>query len=676
MVKQEEAKLELEKLNKQIQYHDILYHVQDNPEISDAEYDELCHKRNLILKAFPRLISNNVYQNNVGSSPDTRFSKVKHEEKMLSLDNAFNQQDVEKFITKTKKLLNMTDDQSISMSCELKIDGLSFSVIYKKGKISQASTRGNGYFGENITNNVKIIKNLPHIIHNVPDLLEVRGEIYMDRSDFIQLNNDGNNFANPRNAAAGSVRQLDYNITAQRKLKYFMYTIVNTTCATQEELLGQLKAWGFCVNEHTITTSNVEKAFNFYNQVYNNRSNINYDIDGIIYKVNDIRSQHILGNTSKSPRWAIAYKFHAAEAKTQLNKISIQIGRTGVLTPIAELSPINIGGVVVTRASLHNKNEIERKDIREGDYVIVKRAGDVIPQVVDVDKNLRTQELTKFAFPTTCPSCGSSLYQAKQEVSIYCTGELFCKDQVLEKIKHFVSKDAFNIIGFGKKQLLFFYEQGFITSIVDIFTLEEKISDSDFKLESLHGWGKRSISNLFSAINNSKIISLENFIFALGIRFVGKYIAKILAKYFSSYEKWYNEMLKLTQDENYSLDIQQIGSKTISSLKAFFTEQHNLNMINDLVKYLTITDTNSTSYLSLIHGKVIVFTGELSSMSRSEAKVRSEAAGAKVSSSLSKSTDFLIIGNNPGSKYKKAQSLNIQILTEDSWLQHTKQNES
>ncbi|WP_395878060.1 NAD-dependent DNA ligase LigA [Ehrlichia muris] len=676
MVKQEEAKLELEKLNEQIQRHDIFYHVQNNPEISDAEYDELCRKRNLILEAFPKLASSNGYQNNVGGSPDIRFVKVKHEEKMLSLDNAFNQQDVEKFITRTKKLLNINDDQSISMSCELKIDGLSFSVIYKKGEISQASTRGNGYFGENITNNVKIIKNLPHIIHNAPDFLEVRGEIYIDRSDFIQLNNDGNNFANPRNAAAGSVRQLDYNITAQRKLKYFMYTIVNTTCVTQEELLDQLKTWGFCVNEHTITTSNIEEAFNFYNQVYNNRSKINYDIDGIIYKVNDIKSQHILGNTSKSPRWAIAYKFPAAEAKTQLNKISIQIGRTGVLTPIAELSPINIGGVIVTRASLHNKNEIERKDIREGDYVIVKRAGDVIPQVVDVDKNLRTQELTKFAFPTTCPSCGSSLYQAKQEVSIYCTGELFCKDQVLEKIKHFVSKDAFNIIGFGKKQLLFFYGQGLITSIVDIFTLEEKISNSDFKLESLHGWGEKSMSNLFSAINNSKVISLENFIFALGIRFVGKYIAKILAKYFSSYEKWYNEMLKLAQDENYLLNIQQIGSKTISSLKTFFTEQHNLNMINDLVKYLTITNTKSISYLSPIHGKTIVFTGELSSMSRSEAKVRSETAGAKVSSSLSKNTDFLIIGNNPGSKYKKAQSLNIQILTEDSWLQYTEQNES
>ncbi|ABD45317.1 DNA ligase, NAD-dependent [Ehrlichia chaffeensis str. Heartland] len=676
MVDQEKAKLELDKLNKQIQHHDVLYYVQDNPEISDAEYDELCRKRNLILNAFPKLTQSNDYQNNIGSSPDTKFAKVKHEEKMFSLDNAFNQQDVEKFITRTKKFLNINDNQSIPLSCELKIDGLSFSVIYKKGEIYQASTRGNGYFGENITTNVKTIKNLPHIIHNAPDLLEVRGEIYIDRCDFIQLNNDGNNFANPRNAAAGSVRQLDHNITAQRKLKYFMYTIVNTACLTQEELLYQLKIWGFCVNEHTITTDNIEEAFNFYNQVYNNRSNINYDIDGIIYKVNDIKSQHILGTTSKSPRWAIAYKFPAAEAKTQLNKISIQIGRTGVLTPIAELSPINIGGVIVTRASLHNKNEIERKDIREGDYVIVKRAGDVIPQIVDVDKNLRTQELTKFVFPTTCPSCGSSVYQAKQEASIYCTGELFCKDQILEKIKHFVSKDAFNIIGFGKKQLLFFYEQRLITNITDIFTLEEKISNSDVKLESLHGWGEKSMSNLFSAINNSKVISLENFIFALGIRFIGKYIAKILANHFSSYETWYNEMLKLAQNEDYSLNIQQIGSKTIGSLKMFFSQPHNLNMINDLVKHLTITDTQSSSYLSLIHGKIIVFTGELSSMSRSEAKIRSETAGAKVSSSLSKNTDFLIAGNNPGSKYKKAQSLNVQILTEDLWLQYTQSSEN
>ncbi|RZB12944.1 NAD-dependent DNA ligase LigA [Ehrlichia minasensis] len=674
MMKQEEAKLELDKLNSQIQHHDFLYYTQDNPEISDAEYDVLCHKRNLILESFPALALSNNYQDNVGSAPDAKFAKVKHAEKMLSLDNAFNEQDIEKFITRTKKLLNMDNSQSIPISCELKIDGLSFSVIYKKGKIFQASTRGNGYFGENITNNVKTIKNLPHTIQNAPDSLEVRGEIYIDRSDFIQLNKDGNNFANPRNAAAGSIRQLDINITTQRKLKYFMYTIVNTKCLTQEEILNQLKTWGFCINEHTITTNNIEDALNFYNQLYNNRSNITYDIDGIIYKVNDIKSQHILGATNKSPRWAIAYKFPAAEAKTLVNKISIQIGRTGVLTPIAELAPINIGGVIVTRASLHNKSEIERKDIREGDYVIVKRAGDVIPQVVDVDKNLRAQELTKFIFPTTCPSCGSNLFQAEQEVSIYCTGELFCKNQILEKIKHFVSKDAFNIIGFGKKQLLFFYEQGLITNIADIFTLEEKIRNSDLKLESLHGWGEKSIHNLLSAINNSKTISLENFIFALGIRFVGKYIAKTLANYFLSYEKWYHEMLRLAQDENYLLNIQQIGYKTIHSLKMFFTEQHNLDTINNLVKHITITDVKPTSHLSLLHGKTIVFTGELSSMSRHEAKTKSETAGAKVSSSLSKNTDFLIVGNNPGSKHKKAQSLNIQILTEDLWLQYIEPN--
>ncbi|WDM85128.1 NAD-dependent DNA ligase LigA [Ehrlichia sp. JZT12] len=670
MVNQEEAKLELDKLNEKIKYHDVLYHVHDNPEISDAEYDELCNKRNAIIKTFPQLESIIDYQNNVGSPPDVKFPKVKHEQKMLSLDNAFNQQDIEKFLIRTKKLLDMKDDESICMSCELKIDGLSFSVIYRKGELFQASTRGNGDFGENITNNIKTLKNLPNTIQNAPDILEVRGEIYIDRSDFIQLNNEGNNFANPRNAAAGSIRQLDPNITAQRKLKYFMYTIINSHCLTQEDSLKKLKNWGFCVNEYTITTNSIEEAFNFYNQIYDKRSNISYDIDGIIYKVNDIKLQHILGTTSKSPRWAIAYKFPSIEGKTQLNKISIQIGRTGVLTPIAELSPINIGGVIVTRASLHNKSEIERKDIREGDYVIVKRAGDVIPQVVDVDKNLRTKESREFTFPTTCPSCGSSLYQEKHEISIYCTGELFCKDQILEKIKHFISKDAFNIIGFGKKQLLFFYEQGLITNIVDIFRLEEKINNNNLQLELLPGWGEKSISNLLSAINDSKVISLENFIFALGIRFVGKYIAKILAQHFLSYKKWYDEMLKLAKDENYTLNIQQIGSKTLNSLKIFFTEQHNLNMMNSLVTYLTITDIKSEHHSSLIHGKTIVFTGELSSMSRSEAKIKSEAAGAKVSSSLSKNTDFLIIGNNPGSKYKKAQLLKIQILTEDLWLQY------
>ncbi|QGR02753.1 NAD-dependent DNA ligase LigA [Ehrlichia ruminantium] len=672
MINQEEAKLALDKLNEKIRYHDTLYHIHDSPEISDAEYDELCYQRNAILEKFPTL--NSYYQDNIGGDPDLRFSKVKHEEKMLSLDNAFTQHDIEKFITRTKKFLDLQENESVCFSCELKIDGLSFSIIYKNGELFQASTRGNGYFGENITNNVKTIKNLPHIIQNAPDFLEVRGEIYIDRNDFIQLNNEGKNFANPRNAAAGSIRQLDSSITAQRKLKYCMYTIVNSKCLTQIESLDQLKNWGFCINEHTISTDNFEEAINFYNKIYNDRSNISYDIDGIIYKVNNIKLQHTLGTTSKSPRWAIAYKFPAIEGKTKLNKISIQVGRTGVLTPIAELSPINIGGVVITRASLHNKSEIERKDIREGDYVIVKRAGDVIPQVVDVDKNLRTTELAEFVFPTVCPACGSNLYQAQQEISIYCMGGLFCQNQILEKIRHFVSKDAFNIIGFGKKQIQFFYEHGLITSIVDIFTLEEKINNQNVQLSSLHGWGEKSINNLLSAINNSKVINLENFIFSLGIRFVGKYIAKILANYFISYEKWYTEMLKLTQDIDYSINIQQVGLKTIDSLRTFFTEQHNLNMINNLVGHLTILDTKSNNYLSLIHGKTIVFTGELSSMSRSEAKLKSETAGAKVSSSLSKNTDFLVVGNNPGSKYKKAQSLNIQILTEDLWLQYIQPN--
>ncbi|QLK58120.1 NAD-dependent DNA ligase LigA [Ehrlichia ruminantium] len=672
MTDQEEAKLILDKLNEKIRYHDLLYYTQDSPEISDAEYDDLCHQRSIILEKFPSL--NSYYQDYIGGDPDSRFSKVKHNERMLSLDNAFNKQDVEKFMVRTRKLLDMKENESLCFSCELKIDGLSFSIIYKNGKLFQASTRGNGYFGENITNNVKTIENLPHTIQNAPDFLEVRGEVYIDRNDFIQLNNEGKNFANPRNAAAGSIRQLDPTITAQRKLKYCMYTIVNSNCLTQTESLNLLNSWGFCTNEHTISTDNFEEAINFYNKMYNNRSNISYDIDGIIYKINNIKLQHILGTTSKSPRWAIAYKFPAIEGKTKLNKISIQVGRTGVLTPIAELAPINIGGVVITRASLHNKSEIERKDIREGDYVIVKRAGDVIPQVVDVDKSLRTVELAKFNFPTACPACGSTVYQAQQEVSIYCMGGLFCHNQILEKIRHFVSKDAFNIIGLGKKQLLFFYEYGLITNIIDIFTLEEKINNKNIQLSSFNGWGEKSINNLLSAISNSKVINLENFIFSLGIRFVGKHIAKILANHFISYKNWYTEMLKLAQDVNYTINIQQVGFKTINSLRTFFTEQHNLNMINNLVEHLTIIDAQSNSYVSLIHGKTIVFTGELSSMSRSEAKLKSETAGAKVSSSLSKNTDFLIIGNNPGSKYKKAQSLNIQILSEDIWLQYIQPN--
>ncbi|QXK91710.1 NAD-dependent DNA ligase LigA [Neoehrlichia mikurensis] len=662
MLKQK--KLELEKLNKQLAYHDKLYHGYDNPEITDAQYDMLYKSKKELLEQFPELEKYDNYKNAIGSLVNTKFYKVEHLAPMLSLENAFSKTDIEKFISRTKRFLHMNNDELLTIICELKIDGLSFSMLYKDGVLTQASTRGNGYFGEDITQNIKTIKDIPHIIKNAPHLLEVRGEIYMDRHNFKQINKTCN-FANPRNAAAGSVRQLNHEITKSRNLKYFVYSIVNHNINTQEELLHQLDNWGFCVNKNSYTTSNIEEALNFYEKIYNNRHNISYDIDGVIYKINNISLQKKLGITNKYPRWAIAHKFPSTEAKTQLKNISIQVGRTGVITPIAELEPINIGGVIISRANLHNQDEIIRKDIRIGDYVTVKRAGDVIPQIVDVDKSLRSKKSHKFIFPSHCPSCGCKLHKDQQAVALRCTGELTCKNQILEKMKHFVSRDALNIIGIGKKQLEFFYEQSLITSIDDIFSLEEKLNNME--LENTHGWGKKSIANLLQAIRHSKNVSLENFIFALGIRFIGKNTAKALAQHYISYENWYASMLLLKDNIN----ISGIGKKSIESLRVFFSEQQNINILSKIVQKLNIINAKNKEHstnTSNITGKIIVFTGTFSNMSRTEAKFQAEQLGAKVQSSLSTKTNLLVVGSNPGSKYQKAKKLHIQIIDEDAWL--------
>ncbi|KJV69164.1 NAD-dependent DNA ligase LigA [Candidatus Neoehrlichia procyonis] len=661
-----QKKLELKKLNEQLAYHDDLYHKHDKPKITDAQYDKLCKSKKELLEQFPELEKYDNYKNIIGASINTKFHKIEHTEPMFSLENAFSATDIEKFILRTKRFLHMSDNNPLTITCELKIDGLSFSMLYKNGILIQASTRGNGYFGEDITQNVKTIKNIPYIIKNAPTLLEVRGEIYMDRHDFAQLNKTYN-FANPRNAAAGSVRQLNYEVTKSRNLKYFVYSIVNSNANTQEELLNQLSNWGFCVNKNTCTTNNIEEALNFYNKIYNTRNNICYDIDGVIYKINDISLQKSLGATSRCPRWAIAYKFPSVEAKTQLKNISIQVGRTGVITPIAELDPINIGGVIISRANLHNQDEIKRKDIRIGDYVIIRRAGDVIPQVVDVDKSLRNQKLQEFIFPSHCPSCGCKLHKDTQEIALRCTGELICKNQVLERIKHFVSRDALNIVGIGKKQIEFFYEKSLITNIDDIFSLEEKLKN--IKLESFHGWGKQSIANLLEAIQHSKNVKLENFIFALGIRFIGKNTAKSLAQYYISYKDWYSAMLLLKDNDNTN-NINGVGKKSIESLRIFFSEPYNINILNRLTEKLNIINTQKTEQYTKnnITGKIIVFTGTFSSMSRNEAKLQAERLGAKVKSTLSAKTNLLVAGSNPGSKYKKAQELQIQIIDENSWL--------
>lgn len=547
-----------EKLQDQINYHNVLYHQKNKPEISDAEYDELKKK---LAEIEPEIYAT---QDSVGAPPDERFSKVEHQEPMLSLENAYDEQGVEKFLSKIKRFLI---EDKIEILCEPKIDGLSFSAIYEDGRFVKAATRGDGFVGEDVTHNVATIKGFPKFLQGVQERLEVRGEIYISNSDFLKLN-ENDEFANPRNAAAGSLKQLDANITASRPLRYFAYSLIGGAEKSQNEVLNKLEALGFCVNEHQSLTSSLDGMLKFYSEVYNCRYNLDYDIDGIVYKVNDLVLQNRLGNTHKAPRSALAYKFSAVYAKTKLNKIFIQVGRTGVLTPVADLVPVNVGGVLVSRASLHNQDEIKRKDIREGDIVTIKRAGDVIPQIVEVSRDSRLPNTSEFVFPEVCPECGSKVRQVEGEAAVRCPEEFACKAQMIEKLKHFVSKDAFDIVGLGDKQIEFFYDLGLIKQIHDIFTLEERLDE--FNLEEQSGWGEKSIANLLNSIQSRRVITLDRFIFSLGIRFIGQVAAELLADYYVSYNNWYNSMIELSLDNTELVGIDGIGKKGLNLWNHFF----------------------------------------------------------------------------------------------------------
>ncbi|MGL9732560.1 MAG: NAD-dependent DNA ligase LigA [Wolbachia sp.] len=673
MINLKNLRRELVKLQMQIDYHDVLYHQKNKPEITDAKYDELKRKLIKIKEKFPEIY---VTQDSVGAAPDERFSKVKHQKPMLSLENAYDEESVERFLSKIKRFLI---ENEIEILCELKIDGLSFSAIYEDGKFVKAATRGNGFIGEDVTYNISTIKDFPKFLQGVQGRLEVRGEIYISNSDFLKLNKN-NEFANPRNAAAGSLKQLDMNVTTSRLLRYFAYSLIDGMEKSQSEVLERLEELGFCVNKHRFITSSLNGMLKFYNKIYDVRYNLDYDIDGIVYKVNDLVLQNRLGDTHKAPRSALAYKFSAVYAKTKLNNIFIQVGRTGVLTPVADLVPVNIGGVLVSRASLHNQDEIKRKDIREGDIVIIKRAGDVIPQIVRVDKDSRHKDASKFVFPEVCPECGSEVQI--EGAAIRCFEEFTCRAQIIEKLKHFVSKDAFDIVGLGEKQIKFFYNLDLVKQIQDIFTLEEKLNE--FNLEEQSGWGKKSITNLLNAIQSRKVITLERFIFSLSIRFIGQVVAKLLANYYISYDNWYNSMIKLLSDNveididngekkvtksfiNELIGIDGIGEKVAKSLESFFSKEYNIKMLKDLTSYLQILFVSSNSSDSILNNKIIVFTGKLRTLSRGEAKVRAKALGAKITSNLSTKTDYLVVGEDPGSKYKKAVKLGIEILDEEHW---------
>ena len=678
-VTEREAKQLLKQLASEIALYNKAYYQDDAPLITDAEYDQLFNLNLALEKKFPHLVLPNSPSLQIGSKILEKFAKVEHKQPMLSFSNAFEIDDVEDFISRIKNFLRI--DHFEPIFCEPKIDGLSFSAIFEKGILKTAATRGDGYVGEDVTANVRTISDFPHKITNSPDTLEVRGEIFIRKEDFTKLNlsqeaASKQKFANPRNAAAGSLRQLDPKITASRPLKYFIYGIGEVSqkiAYSQNELLNKISKLGFKVNEIGKLAKSASEIFDFYEAMKSKRESIPYEIDGVVYKLNDFKLQERMGFIARSSRFAIAHKFPAMLGSTRLIDITIQVGRTGALTPVAELEPLLIGGVIVARASLHNYQEIIRKDLRIGDYVYLQRAGDVIPQITGVDMLRRDPKSTSFNFPKHCPSCNSILHHDSEDIIIRCDNGLNCSAQSIERISHFVSKEALDIEGLGKKQVQFLIKNGLITNPVDLFSLQEKNNFSLTKLQNMQGFGQKSVDNLFENIEKSKRVPLNKFIYALGINYIGESNAKLLAKEFVSSINFLNAMEKLAKKDQ---DIYQklnnldgVGDKILVDMINFFDIEQNLNTLKQLMDILIIEDYVSDISRSILTDKIIVFTGSLVSLSRAEAKAQAEKFGAKVTSSVSTSTDFVIAGSDAGSKLTKAASLGVKILNENEWLE-------
>lgn len=681
---EEEAKQELAYIASEMAKSDIAYYQNDNPYLTDAEYDSLKRRNEELEKIFPHLKRKDSPSQKVGAPILSAFKKVTHRFPMLSLGDVFSSEEVDDFIMGVKRFLNTSKD--ITFMAEPKIDGLSFSARYENGRFVQGATRGDGITGEDITENLKTIRQLPqHIEGNVPEILEIRGEVYMAKSDFFALNKkyqqEGKKtFANPRNAAAGSLRQLDAKITAERNLSIFAYTwgeVSERVWTSQEDFFKHLQEWGFPTNPHNKLCQNLQEIEENFAKLNEIRSSLPYDIDGVVYKVNDIALQERLGFLTRTPRWAIAHKFPAEQAVTKINNIRVQVGRTGALTPVADLEPINVGGVIVSHATLHNEDEIKRKDIRIGDSVIIQRAGDVIPQIVSVIKEKRSQDSKEFIFPTTCPICGAHAIREEDEAVRRCTGGLTCPAQAKERIIHFVSRDAFDITGLGSSIIEDFYNDGILKNPADIFSLEERNQEGDLfsqqkssvlHLEQREGWGKKSVEKLFQAITLKKKISLPRFIYALGIRQVGTATALLLARHYGTFTKFRQEMENKETGPLVSID--GIGASMATDIVEFFQEQHNQEIINRLLERITVEEyIDTTNYDSPLSGKTVVFTGTLEQMTRSEAKAKAQSMGAKVAGSVSSKTDYVIIGADAGSKAAKAQELGIKILSEQEFLE-------
>jgi len=680
-----QAKVEHARLEGEIAAHDRRYYQEDAPSVSDAEYDRLRQRYSAIEARFPQLRTATSLTQRVGAAPSARFAKVRHAVPMLSLDNAFAEDDVRDFVGRIRRFLRLSDDEEIAFSAEPKIDGLSMSLRYERGALVTGATRGDGNEGEDVTANIRTLADVPQRLKGsgIPAICEVRGEVYMTKHAFLALNKrqaetGGQIFANPRNSAAGSLRQKDPSITASRPLGFFAYAwgeMSEMPADTQSGMIKWFEACGFKTNPLTKLCRGLDVLLKFHHEIEAQRGTLDYDIDGVVYKVDRLDWQERLGYVSRSPRWAIAHKFPAEQAITKIEDIVIQVGRTGANTPVAKLDPVTVGGVVVQNATLHNADEIERLDIRKGDMVVVQRAGDVIPQVVGLASG-HPRGKEHYKFPTKCP-CPLKTDLKRDETAtgeegaiFRCQGGLACPYQAVEHLKHFVSRRAFDIDGLGDKQIELFYENGWVKEPADIFTLEDR--NSKILLQDVEGFGETSVRNLFAAISARREIALERFIYALGIRHVGETTAVALARGYGTWQAFHDACLKLAKgDDDVRADmdaLDQIGDTVIDSLRDYFAEAHNRRRVERLAGEVKIREAEKPRSDSAVAGKTVVFTGTLERMTRDEAKASAERLGAKVSSSVSKKTDYVVAGPGAGSKLADAKKLGVAVLTEDEWV--------
>lgn len=676
-----EAAAELAWLAKTMADLDRAYYQNDAPLMTDAEYDALKRRNEEIEKHFPHLIREDSPSRRVGAKASDDFEKVVHGVPMLSLANIFTNEDLYEFIDRIRRFLGLSETDPLDFMAEPKLDGLSFSALYVNGAFVRGATRGDGAVGEDITENLKAIDDLPMTLNgnDIPERLEIRGEVFMNKADFFALNQmqqsvGKKTFANPRNAAAGSLRQLDPSITRRRRLSLFGYAfgeVSEEKWTSHAEFLNKIKEWGFPVNSENRLCRSADEIAGYFKSLGERRSGLAYDIDGAVYKVNRRDYQERLGFVARSPRWATAHKFPAEQAQTVLKNIRVQVGRTGVLTPVADLEPINVGGVMVSHATLHNEDEIRRKDIRVGDSVIVQRAGDVIPQIVRVVLEKRPADSAPFVFPTQCPVCGSHVVRDEDQAAQRCSGGLICPAQAVEKLKHFVSRDALNIEGLGAKNVLFFFERGWIKTPGDIFELETFHGD---EIRRLEGWGDKSADNLFASIEKVRNgVGLDKFLFALGIPQIGQATARLLAGHYLSMSELMAqaELAREKESDAYRelTAIESIGAVVAQELLDFFAEEHNRFEVLRLLDLITVYDFEPLARNDHpLAGKTVVFTGTLPTLTRSEAKAKALAVGAKVAGSVSKKTDYVVLGADAGSKAKKAQELGVSVLSEDEFV--------